>query len=191
MAQGLINNGVSITKSFSPNEYELIADYTVDVARTSYTFNGFKLNADEEVVLVSELYNSGASNTITRLFVNGNTTETNYYAQEITADGTSVSGARYNFPVFISASSSYYSVGIANIKLTNNGYFIYQLSQNRNNKGNTANLGIYNYHGTSTFTLSQITSITLVSTISSAIGIGSRFQLYKVKGQVQQTWATT
>lgn len=188
MAQGLINNGVSVTKSFSPNEYQLLADYTVSgSAITSYTFSGLNINADEEVVLVSDFINTTTGAT-PALYVNGNITSSNYYIQRLQANGTTISGARANTQFYCEVSSNQKSYSFLNIKLTNNGYFVYQ--SNVEQSYGTSSILIDNLYVTSTFTLSQINSLNIVSGASS-IGIGSRFQLYKVKGQVQQTWATT
>ena len=188
MAQGLLNNGVSITKNFTDNEYELLADVTVTgSAITSYTFSGLEINADEEVILVSDVYNTVLGNGI-KLFANGNTTLTNYYTQYIDVDSTTISSNRNN-----SNDMSYCPVGysfiITNIKLTNNGYFTFQAHANRNYGG--SGIMIKENYITSTFTLSQITSLTVSHASTNGIAIGSRFQLYKVKGTVQQTWATT
>lgn len=189
MAQGLINNGVSVTKSFSPNQLELLADYTVSgSAITSYTFSGLKLNADEEVVLVSTHINTGTGSALI-LYSNGNTTASNYYSQRVSANSTTVSGVRYNIPyINVWGANNGFVFINTKIKLTNNGYFTYQ----SNECGRlTSDIILNDIYGTSTFTLSQITSLTITCDVASGINVGSRFQLYKVKGQVVQTWATT
>ena len=186
MAQGLINNGVSVTKSFSPNEYELLADYTVSgSAITSYTFSGLNINADEEVVLVATIDGTAFNNV--SIYFNGNTTGTNYYNQLLSASNTSVSGLRTNSSYALWTSLNCFS--LINIKLTNNGYIVWQSNTER--YFSTSNIDLINIYGTSTFTTSQITSLTITHASANGIGIGSRFQLYKVKGTVQQTWATT
>jgi len=190
MAQGLINNGVSVSKSFSPNEYQLLADYTVSgSAITSFTFGTLlaplRINADEEVVLVATIDGTAFNNV--SIYFNGNTTGTNYYNQLLSASNTSVSGLRTNSSYALWTSLN--CVSLINIKLTNNGYIVWQSNNER--YFSTSNVDLINIYGTSTFTTSQITSLTITHASANGIGIGSRFQLYKVKGQVQQTWATT
>lgn len=183
--------GILATTNFSPNEYELLADYTVSgSAITSYTFSGLKINADEEVVLVSDIYNTSAGNSDIRLSFNGTTSDTSYYQQYISANGTSVGATRWNasyFYINLNAGKKAYTVG--NIKLTNNGYITVHVHDLHNYSG--SDMYMYEAVNTSTFTFTNINSITISALSYTALGIGSRFQLYKVKGQVQQTWATT
>lgn len=186
----LTRKGVNVTKSFSPNQLELLADYTVSgSAITSYTFSGLKLNADEEVVLVSDVVNPTASLSVISLYFNGNTTATNYYRQALYADNTTVGGVRANNAEIETVTNGTRSFISSYLKLTNNGYMTFQSSVMR--QYGTSSMLMLEFKGTSTFTLSQITSLTITASVASGIGIGSRFQLYKVKGQVQQTWATT
>lgn len=186
----LTRKGVNVTKSFSPNQLELLADYTVSgSAITSYTFSGLKLNADEEIVLVSDLNNTGATSSNYYVFVNGNSTITNYYMQTMYASSSSTGGSRNNHSAITYVVNGTKNFVNTPMKLTNNGFFEYQSSETVGYGGSSITLS--SIYGSSTFTLSQINSLTISASQTNAIGIGSRFQLYKVKGQVQQTWATT
>ena len=184
----LTRKGTPIVKNFSANQYELLADYTVSgSAISSYTFSGLNITSDDEVVFVSDITNQNNTSFL-YLYVNGNTTTTNYNSQQIEATGTNVSGVRTNDTRAIVSIPNYKTYAMINIKLTNNGYLVFQ---SHTNYKYGSEIGIVEHFGTSTFTLSSIKSLTLTSSVASAIGIGSRFQLYRVKGQVQQTWATT
>jgi uncharacterized membrane protein len=63
------------------------------------------------------------------------------------------------------------------IKLTNSGYVISQHNSVESYGG--ANVLLNSYYGTSTFTITSITQLSVVASVTNAIGIGSRFQLYR------------
>ncbi|MEI6296287.1 MAG: hypothetical protein WCO84_01400 [bacterium] len=160
--------------------YELLADTIVGTATTSVDFTGLSLGKGDEILLVSSIANSSGSNSEFAFFVNGNTTATNYYYQSIFVDNTSVVGGRDN-----SAKIGYCLNGTAHvantkIKLSNSGYFVWQSDTLRNSNGSST--AMQNIAGTSTFTLTSITSLTVTATSANAISIGSRFQLYRIGG---------
>lgn len=168
-------------RSVVKNEYELLADITVSSATTQVDITGLNIGKDEEIVLIADVYNPTASGTPLSILVNGNYTVTNYYTQYISVNGTSVTAGREN-----NANLQYHDpvrklLAIAKIKLTNSGYFVWQSDANR-----AYDLGSQLFYvpiyGTSTFTLSSITSLRISVGVANAIGIGSRFQLYKIGG---------
>ena len=161
-------------------EYILLADIIVDTATTTIDITGLNIGKDEEVVLVSNIYNPTASSSVYRMFVNGNTTLTNYYHQYLNVDSAAVSSTRTNATEFSFLQASNSSSPVSKIKLTNNGYFVVQTSDTR--RIGTASIILHNDCITSTFTLTSITQLTLKATVANAIGVGSRFQLYKIGG---------
>lgn len=171
------------------NSYELLADYTVTGSVLgSYTFAGVNLSFDEECVLVCTMLNSQVTGSSYYLFANGNSTTTNYYNQLLTASSTSMTGSRVNDSSFTYTLSENRAFSITKIKLTNNGYFVFQSEVERTFGGM---LDLLQYNGSSTFTIPQITSITIWSATSGAIGIGSRFQLYRTSRAEVKSWATS
>lgn len=159
--------------------YEEIGDVVVGVATTQVDFTGLNIGKDDELLLVSDWYNSSGSTSDLSIFANNNTTATNYYTQWLTATGTSVSSTRYNANYFMETTTTHKGFSKSNIKLTNSGYFVFQATDTMAYSLPT-NVLINNWYTTSTFTLTSITSINIKSTVASAIGIGSRFQLYKL-----------
>lgn len=158
---------------------EKVADVTISTATTSVDFTGLNITKDSEYMLVSDINNTSASASTFNLYANSNTTATNYYQQYVSANSTSVTANRANTPEFSQANNAQKSLSIATIKLTNNGYFTFQ-SNNTLLYSSTVPI-LYNQYGTSTFTATSITQLTVTASVTNAIGIGSRFQLYRLK----------
>lgn len=159
--------------------YELLADITVGTATTSVDITGLNIGKGDEVVLVGSLYrDSGSGTNGMFIYFNGNITDSNYYRQYISADGTSVSGVRDNDPLYSVLGIGDTAYSSTQIKLTNSGYVVYQANISRS-LGVSA-LRMYNCYGTTTYTTALLTSIRISHGAIDAIGIGSRFQLYKV-----------
>lgn len=165
-------------QSISP-AYELIGDVTVASNTTQVDFTGLNIGKDDELLLVSEIFNPNTSNGANiRLYYNSNTTTTNYYNQYIRTDATSVAAVRANEAQYTWADENFRNASFTKIKLANSGYIVSQTSSNR--KNGTSSLVQGDYYTTSTFTASSITTIRISSSVASAIGTGSRFQLYKL-----------
>ena len=165
-------------RSVVKNEYQLLADITVSSATTQVDITGLNIGKDEEIVLVVDFVNASGSTSNLYGYVNDNVTDTNYYTQVLQATGTTVASVRNPQPAIMNNSASSRSLAIIKIKLTNNGYFVFQTSNNRDYGGSA--IQVYEYYGTSTFTLTSITKLSIIASIANSIGIGSRFQLYKV-----------
>lgn len=161
--------------------YELVADVTVATATTQVDFSGLNFSKDDDLLLVSDIYNPTAGGVQYKLFPNNNTTENNYYRQILYTDGATVGAGRANNNEVSNVNASNNSFAITNIKLTNSGYFISQTNENRNYK--TSSLSLMNQYVTSTFTAASITSLRISGSIANSIGIGSRFQLYRLKAK--------
>lgn len=164
---------------FTPT-YDLLFDTTVGTAVTSVDFSSLSLLKTDEILLVSDIVNTSASTSDYYLYFNNNTTATNYYSQRITASSTSKDSARTNNALMVDQVTNVKTLIETNIKLTNSGYCIAQNNSNENYGGNVIVLN--SYYSTSTFTATSITQLTVVSSVASAIGIGSRFQLYRIGG---------
>ena len=156
--------------------YELIEDLTISTATTSVQFSGFTATKEDSLVLVSDLINVGTNGNLSLLF-NNNLTITNYYFQQLVAFGTSVSGFRGNNNSFLTFNTGLDSINVVDIKLTNDGYGTVQSNATAHYGDSTPEL--WNFVVSSTFTMSSITQLDIVSAESNSIGIGSRFQLYR------------
>jgi hypothetical protein len=152
--------------------YQLVADTTVGTATTNVDFTGLSFGKEDDLLLVS-LFTDPAVGTNYNVLINGNNTLTNYWYQTLLGNGTSVSGSRANAPSF----SGRIATSLMRLKLTNNGYFVYQSDIVGNTGASTVNLDLR--YGTSTFTATSITSLRINTANTNAIAVGSRFQLYK------------
>jgi hypothetical protein len=161
--------------------YELVADVTIATATTQVDFSGLNFGKDDDLLFVSDIVNASGSSSRYGLFANGNYTTTNYYIQDIYANGTAYSGSRNNTSSFNYADNGNKSYAITKIKLTNSGYIVYQSSLSINYGGNI--IALDDTYCTSTFTSTSITSLRIASAVANAIGIGSRFQLYRLKAK--------
>lgn len=159
--------------------YELLADITVGTATTSVDITGLNIGKGDEVVLMTDIRTS-TYDVGFYAYVNGNTTATNYYTQRLSVDNTNVGGVRGNYPSLCGTSASFTDKLYfqANLKLTNSGYFICQSNCNR--FYGTSTICLDSRYITSTGTMTSITSLRVYATVTNAIGIGSRFQLYKI-----------
>lgn len=161
--------------------YELVAEIEVSgSAISSVEFTGLAFGKEDDLILVSDVVANGAG--APSLYVNNNIVATNYYRQLLQAAGTSIVSARVNSSAMIDATPSSQNFVITNIKLTNNGYFVFQ------NKGirfyGTSSNSIQDNFTSSVFTISSITSLQIVSASVNGFNIGSKFMLYKRTAEV-------
>ena len=164
-------------QSISP-AYELIGDVTVASNTTNVDFTGLNIGKDDELLLVSGNTNPTATGASVLIFYNGNTTQSNYYAQQLRGNGTGVTGARANRGAIYYNEGEQRANAFTTIKLANSGYAVAQSSPTERIGNSTVEL--WYFYSTSTFTMTSITSIRLYANQSNAIGTGSRFQLYKL-----------
>lgn len=158
----------------------IIADIIVSTATTSVDITGLSIDKGSEYMLVGTLvaHSSGGENFPIYCDQNGtlNTTLTNYYSQVLQASSTTVVGARINAPYIVDLNASQNGFVIVNLKLTNNGYFVVQSNGTQLIGGSS--ILIRNQYNTSTFTTNSITTLRIGN---GNVGVGSRFQLIKLK----------
>jgi hypothetical protein len=179
MSEALLKNTFN---KISP-AYELVADVIVGTATTQVDFSGLNFGKDDDLMLVYDLLKPSTSSNEFYIYANANYTNTNYYTQQLYAEGTSVGAGRYNIPLidYLNQANNN-SIGFVNIKLTNNGYVVFQNNINtRFYNSNTAN--IHKRYITSTFTATSLTSLRFSSQVTNQISVGSRFQLYRLKAK--------
>ena len=163
--------------------YKLVAekvfDTTVSGSAVSYIdITGLSITDDNEYLLTATFENTSATDSKVFMFVNGNTTNTNYYSQTITANTSTLTSSRGNESVFSGCNTGKASYCVANIFVTNGNRFVCQGHTARNLD---SAILILDRYATSTFDVSTITSIRVQSEITNALGVGTRIRLYKLK----------
>lgn len=168
-------------RTLNKQEYIKLADVVISgSATTNVDISGLNISKEEEIVLMSDIINGTSSNPDIFLYVNANYTNTNYYRQYLVASSTSLQVGRTNNPPIGRLVPSLNAKTFINssIKFTNNGFLSTQNNSNYNYGTSSLDLDIMAM--SSTFTVASITSIRIASGVSGAIGVGSRFTLYKV-----------
>ena len=160
--------------------YQLLADITVGTATTSVDITGLNIGKGDEVVLVANIVPTSVDGVNIYLYANGNYTNTNYYFQGLTADNTTVSAGRENQPRLATTSSVKKALAMVKLKLTNSGYVVWQSSTT--GRYDSTSVRLRDFYSTTTFTATSITSLRVASSSANEIGIGSRFQLYRIGG---------
>lgn len=175
-------DAILVRRSVVKGELTLLEDIIVSgSAVTQIDITGLNLVKGEEYELVVTINGNNASGNILLMMFNGNYTEANYYTQWLTANGsTAPSGARFNNPYIAIANNRNTTLAKMKIKVTNNGYVVVQASNETSIVGSGITLN--EHFMTTTFTVTNITSIRLIGSLASMIGIGSRFILYKTGG---------
>jgi len=179
------SSGVMISKTTEEvtfGEYELLADIIVSNTTSNVDITGLNIDKDDHILLVVSAVNGASPESLLlRWFVNGNYTQTDYWTQRISADGNVVSSVVANSTVLLT-DMWYHPTSMANarIKLTNSGNVVVQ-SETLRGIGQSTVL-LYDSHGSSIFTVSAITMLTIRSDFTNGIGAGSRFQLYRTGG---------
>lgn len=146
-------------------------------AVTSIDITNLDINTDKMYLILFFPNNTSASTSGYSLFINNDTTVTNYYRQEFYCTGGTLNSSNNNDALFAHALAGGSSIAI--------GWLI------RDGAGNARCLSHLNHSLTTTLmqqnrflaktaTVANITQITLTAGIANAIGIGSRLIIYKV-----------
>jgi hypothetical protein len=172
--------GDTLVFDFAPADvYEELADVNVTTATTQIDFDNLNITKDDELKLVYTFVGATTTERDVSIFVNNNTTASDYTRQLILPLGSSIIANRSNTTDFSYIRSNQKSCGFMDIKVSNNDRFIGQ-NQNLDHIGSqSSSLRQANHNIVSTFTVSSITKIS-VSSPSNHIGVGSRLTLYKV-----------
>lgn len=160
--------------------YDNTITSTTDVVTISLTSPIVKGELYE--LSITPVYNS-ASNL--KIFYNGNN-NSNYTLQYLIRSGTSNSAGRESVaPPYVAGGA--YGSGQSNtyIKLTNTGYVVSQ-SDMVNLITDPSSLQQFYSYGTTTYTVSSITSIGIVANNPNGIAAGTRIQLRKVGEKVSE-----
>jgi len=158
--------------------FEKVAEVEVSSDCDYVDFTGLDGNSAWFYVLFATIKNPTASGSAYHLYVNGDTTDTNYYCQYITGNGTNVTPARVNEPIigYVPAGNRVYD--IVNISKDPDGYFRYYVNTNRYS---SSSIQVQIQAGVKTATIDNITSLRVQANVSNAIGAGSKFILFKAR----------
>jgi hypothetical protein len=152
---------------------EKVADITLTANATQVDISSLSIGKDSEYLLVSDVVSTADASY--ELFVNDNTTATNYYHQRILGTGTTASAERRNnAQIGFAGASLVYSF----IKLSEIGAYTSQ-----NYETNPGLTGIVLTNRFVSSTAENITSITKLNLKNTTDGFrtGNRFILYKLK----------
>ena len=155
--------------------YELLADVEVQSNTTQIDFDNLNITKDDELVLRSTVVSNASGFGAAYLFVNDNTTEANYYTQTLQNLGYD---PRSNRPLYLSFDDNKKNVAKTKIKVSNEGRFIFQVEQTQ--RTSSSDNYIEKEYAQSTFTITSINKLTIITRSANEIGQGSRFTLYKV-----------
>lgn len=152
----------------------VLFEYTVPSNTSEINITGLNLQKSDfcEFYFDGQNAPSGGSTFIT---VNGNNSLSNYYVQRLSANGSTVSASKTNESE-LNRSLTGYSNGF--LMLSQTGYFTYYVNQQRQSN---SGINIRDIAGTSTFTMSSITSIKLTAQSGTTIEAGTKFYLRKVE----------
>jgi len=160
-------------------DWAVISDLTVDSDCDYVEWTGLDILTDGVYVIFGAWKNPTSSDTGILLFINGNETSTNYYTQILKGSGTNIYVARRDFPEVAVAHANQSNSFILFVLLAPDGYLRAIAPTNMNSPA-TPEVEVRCI--TSTFTVSNITSIRIQASVSGGIGAGSRFILCRVKG---------
>lgn len=156
-------------------EPTLLVDYTVPAVTTSITFSGLDLQVHKGYRVEVD-YGDGA-NTLHPVFmyVNGLTTNTDYYTQYVHADGASASAARDNSAVIFVVDINNRTK--AGIDIYGVDTFLMATSVCARTIG--SGLKVTTYSWARTPPTDNITSLTFTAGVANGISAGSRFRIYR------------
>lgn len=165
--------------------YMRVGDITTDVVTSLVSFPNLDIGKDDHYVLVVDVINnlSGTGPTV-MLMVNNNVTATDYQSQSIISTGSTPSASRGNAANFMDFDTVQYGKvqALVDIHLTTAGYFA-ALSHTIESYESATLIHIRDYYLSSTFTMNSINTLSVVCATANAIGVGSRFQLYKLMAE--------
>lgn len=175
LTAALVGSRFRLYKRVAP----IVYDYIVSgAAITNLDITGLALDKNSEYIMKINLTGITSSGML-RFFINANYTTTNYYTEYIKRDSTTPTANRdntSNIGYIFGGRQTYIEL---KIKITNSGRMIYQSNENRYFNSNIINA--VDWYGTGNFTATTITSMRFSAETASIIGIGSRFQLIKLR----------
>jgi 3D (Asp-Asp-Asp) domain-containing protein len=158
---------------------EKVADITVGSNTTQVDISSLSIDKDSEYLLVSDYVHGAAGNNFD-LFVNNNTTLTDYYTQRIQGNGSTASASRDNSArVGYLDSNNLRFLSYGHIKLSNIGAYTSQ-NYSMQDMGTSSMFLRNDFVSSVAENITSITSINVRSRATNGFGVGTRLQLYKL-----------
>jgi hypothetical protein len=156
---------------------EKITEVNVTSNTTSINFSGLDINTDKAYVIYAKLLHTTTTWKVIRCFINGDTNNSNYYYNLLYVAGSAAveSGNSAFFTGFDLSALVWYHI----TKLTNNASIARVFSSRYYIGINSYYLDMAQCRYLANHT--NITSLTLVSSVTGGIGAGSKIVLYKYK----------
>jgi hypothetical protein len=154
----------------------------ISLPTTQIDITGLSIGKNDELRLVYTLNNNSTTFRVYSLFVNDNTTISNYSYQELSGSGSTIKAFRQNTPyfTFVSNIANKVSTGFVDIKVSNNDRYVGQSQFVRSIGSQSANIEQTNINLVSSFSVTSITKLSVVAEVANGIAAGSRIRLYKV-----------
>lgn len=164
------------TSSVKGIDYKgLLAEYTVTgSAVTSIDFSGLDINSHKSYRIELDILGVTPGANI-YMFVNGDTTTTNYYMQSVVFNGTGLSGDRHNQPRIGNIGANMSSKFNVNLSIIN-GKAVYNSISNYRD-GSTIE-GFMSF-GAKVATVTNIAQLTFVAGTANTINVGSKIRIYR------------
>jgi len=154
----------------------LVASTEVTSDTTSVSFTNLDINTDKMYVIICNVKNNTASTSSYNLFINSDTTTTNYYTQLLQAAGTALSANRFTSPQVLYLTAGTRGVSTVKVFLDADSYLKCAFEHLRD----TGSGILYVCgHVSKTASVTNITQIDIQASITNAISAGSTFALYK------------
>jgi len=174
-AEEVVFNEIKESVDLSGNVMEKIGEVEVSSNCSYVEFTGLDGNSDWFYKLFAIVKRSDGNDGDIYLFVNGDTTISNYWHQGLNALGSNVTGGRYNKSMIGWVSSFFTEVSISRDV---NGIFRAVAYTNfRESDGIRFSI----YGNCKTASISNITSLRIQSDIANGIGVGSKFILFRMR----------
>lgn len=185
--EGVLFSDVVQTDSFTTLEpqaftYELLAEVDVTTATNSIVFDNLNISQNDSLRISYTFAPDTTSTSLYRLYVNESIGTGFYVYQLVWGDGTTFNSARDTSETFMAfALNGDTTAGFTDVNVTEHGRFFYntEFSPEIGAAGNGMQLRNYATINND-ITLTTINKLTIASSTSTGIGVGSRVQLYKV-----------
>ena len=172
---GAAANPAWATVAASSGNWTLVSTKTGDGTSANLDWTGLDINTDGYYVMVGNLIcTGGAANG--SLFVNNDTTSTNYYTQTLSADGAVPSSNRGNNAITADVSNAWGNTLFIKIYRCNG----FAVSTNESKILDGSSIRIRLYYGTTASTVTNITRLTLNADSGRNWATGTSVSLYKV-----------
>lgn len=158
------------------SEPTLLAELTTTALATSVQFTGLDIKAHKGYRIEIEYLNGTATAHLISMYVNGLTTATDYYCQQLIAEGTTVAAGNVNDGGIAGVGASERALAGVDLALLP-GDIAYADSSITRDSG--ASLKRHWYSWIRTAAVANITSLTFTAGVADGIGIGTTIKIYR------------